>query len=505
MSSTGATLSGSFAGATGTISETGFWYGTSSSNLQTNGTKVSNTDLSITTQSGDFTKAVSNLTPNTTYWYLAYVKEYNASTSTAEQRVAAEAKSFKTKAVSTATVTTDAASGLSQTGATLNGSFSGATGTISEVGFEWAGSSATVTAGNGTKVTATGTTSPFNKAISGLTAGTTYYYRAYVKEANESTSSVDTKYGSVVSFTTTSQSQSLPSYLTDYGMPDVSGIYNGLRDSGTNAAKSDDWYSYNTTSSTRQIAVHTYSSTVNYVVLYDETKYAPVWTAHTMNNTTWPRNNVGRNESWGIDPAISLDQQSGVSGYSKGHLVASNYRQTAADQNKQTFYYSNQAPQYQIGFNGGVWETLESRVIEVSTTGTTMLYVITGVLYEGTVSNNVVTSSTIPTVTSGNKIVSIPSHFYKCIMQCTFNGNSMDTAKGIAFIYTNESHSGDNYYNSKYVTSIDAIEQRAGFDFFAAVPDNLEATAEANTNANWFTTNQSNNVAPVGGSYWGTL
>ena len=361
---------------------------------------------------------------------------------------------------------------MSSTGATLSGSYSGASAVPTAVGFKYG-----TTSGNlNQTLSATNNNGSLSATLTGLTAGTTYYYKAYVTVSGtgDYASQSQTFYGTEYSFTT-SASQSLPSYLTDYGMPDVSGIYNGLRTNGTNTAKSDDWYSYNTTSSKRQIAVHTYNATVNYVVLYDESKYAPVWTAHTMNNTTWPRNGVGRNESWGNDPAISLTQQSGVDGYSKGHLVASNYRQTAVDQNKQTFYYSNQAPQWQNSFNSGVWSSLEDQVVAVSTTGTTMLYVITGVLYEGTVS----TVSNVP----------IPSHFYKCIMRCTLNGTGVPTAaQGIAFVYTNEAHSG-NYYDSAYVTSIDAIETRAGFDFFAAVPDNLETAAEANTSASWFTGN----------------
>lgn len=491
MSSTGATLLGSYSGASSTPTAVGFKYGTTSGNL--------NQTITATDTNGSLSATLSNLSAGTTYYYQAFVTvngtgDYASQSRTFEGAV----QSFTTKKVATASVATNSASSVTTSSAQLNGSFTNASGQISETGFYWSTSQATVsTPGNGSNVTATGKSSPFSKSITGLTAGTTYYYRAYVKEYNENTSSYESKYGDVVSFTTSSGSQpSLPSYLTDYGMPDVSGIYNGLRASGTYTAKSDDWYSYNTTSSTQQIAVHTYNSTVNYVVLYDETKFAPVWTAHTMNNTTWPRNGVGRNESWGNDPAISLTQQSGVSGYSKGHLVASNYRQTAVDQNKQTFYYSNQAPQWQNSFNSGVWSSLEDRVVTVSTTGTTMLYVITGVLYEGSVQ----TVSNVP----------IPSHFYKCVMKCTFSGSTITGAQGIAFVYTNEAHSG-NYYDSAYVTSIDAIESRAGFDFFANVPGDvvggLQYVAESNTNHSWFTGQSSgtNGISPVGDSDWGSF
>lgn len=273
-------------------------------------------------------------------------------------------------------------------------------------------------------------------------------------------------------------------------MPDVSGIVTTLRTNGSYSDRDDNWYSYNTSNNKRQVAVHTYThpssseETLNYVVLYDETKYAPVWTYHVMNSTLYPDNNVGRpnNSSWRSDPAISLTQQSGLDnaedvGFSRGHLVASDYRQTTTELAKQTFYYSNQAPQWQDSFNGGMWASLEGRVKTMAPSGTTMLYVVTGVLYEGS-------TTTLP---SGSLNVPIPSHFYKCIMKCTFNGSGeISGAQGIAFVYTNEAHNG-YYYDNAFVTTIDAIETRAGFDFFANVPTSYQNSAESNTNHSWFT------------------
>ena len=336
----------------------------------------------------------------------------------------------------------------------------------------------------------------FTATLESLDPETSYEYKAVMDVVDPATGSYTTIEGNVCSFTTAAQPVIETGYFTDYVMPDLSGMGVSLRTSGSNSDRDDNWYSYNTSSSNRQIAIHTYHPSLdverlNYVVLYDGSKYAPVWTAHTMNSSLWPNNNVGRNESWTSDPAISLAQQTGLDnagtvGYSRGHLVASEYRQSTVAQNKQTFYYSNQAPQWQDGFNGsvtgggnGVWQNLENRVVTMTPSGsTTMLYVVTGVLYEGT-------AKTLP---SGSKNVAIPSHFYKCIMKCTLSSAGVPTsAQGIAFVYTNESHAGANYYDSAFVTSIDAIETRAGFDFFARVPSNLQATAEANTSHAWFT------------------
>ena len=512
MSSTGATLSGSYSGATGSVTETGFYYGT---------TPSTSFKATATGTSSPFSKVLTGLTANTTYYYKAYIVEGG-------QEVAGSVLSFNTKAVATASVTTSPASDVTSSSATLNGSFSGATGQIYETGFYW-GTSQNDLSNQVTTDGSNNASGSFSCAIGNgstpLSASTTYYFKAYVKEWDQNSNAwVERVNSTTLSFATLSVStqNTWQNYLSDYGMPDVSGIVSGLRTYGNNTARDDKWYSVNTSNSNRQIAIHTYSDgapndaeTLNYVVLYDGSRYAPVWTYHVMNTTYWPDSDTGRTGSWATDPAINLAQQTGLDnggstnnggcGYSRGHLVASNYRQTTAAQNNQTFYYTNQAPQWQDSFNSGVWSSLETRVVNQAPSGTTMLYVVTGVLYEGTVSNNQVTSSTIPTLPSGSKNVPIPSHFYKCIMKCTFTGSTITGAQGIAFIYTNEPHSG-NYYASTFVTSIDAIETRAGFDFFANVPTAVQNAAESNTSHTWFTGQSSANSIPgVNDKTWGSF
>ena len=278
---------------------------------------------------------------------------------------------------------------------------------------------------------------------------------------------------------------SLPKYLGCYEMPAIEEILSGSSTSGNYSDRDDVWYRYETNNNNRQIATHTFTHPTSgdeqrtYTVLYDQSKYAPVWTAHAMHSSMWPDENVGRNESWTTDPAISLTQQTGLDnansvGYSRGHLVASNYRQTSVKQNKQTFYYSNQAPQWQNNFNSGIWSSLEEDVASHAPSGRDTLYVITGVLYEGNV-------TTLP---SGSLNVPIPSHFYKCLMKCTFNAQgAMTEASGCAYVFTNEAHTSGTY--SSGITTIDAIEARAGFDFFANVPTSLQTTAEAQSASLW--------------------
>lgn len=278
----------------------------------------------------------------------------------------------------------------------------------------------------------------------------------------------------------------LHGYLGCLEMPDVSGILSGSRTEGNNSARDDIWYRYYTNNNKRQIATHTFThptsnkKTRTYTVLYDESKYAPVWTAHAMHSSMWPDDGVGRKGSWGSDPAISLTQQEGLDnaqsvGYSRGHFVASNYRQSSKEQNNQTFYYTNQAPQWQNSFNSGVWSAMEEDVVAHLPSGRDTLYLVIGVLYEGN----------IQTLPSGSLNVPIPSHFYTCMMKCSFNtSGNMTSAKGIAYLFTNEAHSG-HYYDSQYVTTIRAVEERAGFNFFANVPSALQDSAEQTATPLW--------------------
>lgn len=274
---------------------------------------------------------------------------------------------------------------------------------------------------------------------------------------------------------------SVGGYLGCYEVPAINNL-SGNKTTGSNSSRDDNWIRYYTTDAKQQIAVHTFTHPVSdekvrtYVVLYDESNYAPLWTAHAMHKSMWVDKSVGRHDSWGDDPAISLKQQSGngSTGYSRGHFVASSDRQSSMLQNKQTFYYSNQAPQWQNSFNSGVWSSLENDIQGHAPSGRDTMYVVTGVLYEGTKTLKSNNGYTVP----------IPSHFYKLLMKCSFDASGqMTDAEGCAYLFTNEAHTSGKYPN--FATTIDAIEQRTGFDFFPAVPAALQSKAESSSVGLW--------------------
>ena len=398
-------------------------------------------------------------------------------------------QSFKTKAIATATVTTSAAGSISQTSATLNGSYSGATGTVSRVGFKWGTSS-----GNLNQDTYTnGSSSPFSRSLTGLNAGTTYYYKAYVVEYNENTSSTEYRYGSEHSFTTSvAQAAAMPDYLGCYEMPSLSlSSGAGSRNIGTETFGSTLWYQYNLTTSTRKVVTHTYeyNSKVyrNYTAIVDQNYRCPVLTAYVMHSGAYPNNGTGRvgdfTESTSYDPAIPNSWQSSGSthdynngaGYARGHHCASEDRQVTANANKQTFYYTNQSPQIQNGFNGGIWNSLEGAVQSNAPSGRDTMYVVVGTLFDPL---NMDSSND-----GGN--VGRPSHFYKCIMICSFDaGGNMTAARGVAYLFENRAYTG-NYNDAANRTTIDNIESLSGFDLFANVPLALQTAAEATSASLW--------------------
>ena len=193
---TGATLNGATTslGTAGAV-DVGFLYGTDSALAG-----ATNTTVGPQTAAGPFSLPLTGLASATTYYFQAWAL--------GDGFAAGSILSFTTASPpSPPVVTTSAASGVTASGATLNGATSSlGSATSVSVGFLYGTDSALAGA---TNVTASTQAAPgsFSTALTGLTAATTYYFRAWANGDGFAT-------GTIQSFTTTSPASVSPPSAT---------------------------------------------------------------------------------------------------------------------------------------------------------------------------------------------------------------------------------------------------------------------------------------------------
>jgi len=143
---------------------------------------------------GVFTSSITGLTPGTNYYVRAYAVN-SIGTSYGNEIV------FTTSAT-IPTLTTAEITSITKTSATSGGNITASGGaSVTEKGVCWSTSINPITTDNKTS-DGTGI-GPFTSSITGLTAGTLYYVRAYA------VNSVGTAYGSTVSFTTQQEAETV--------------------------------------------------------------------------------------------------------------------------------------------------------------------------------------------------------------------------------------------------------------------------------------------------------
>ncbi len=162
---------------------------------------VSNSHTTDGTGTGTFTSSMTGLTPNTTYYVRAYATN-SAGTAYGEPKTFTTAQQILIPTVITSEITD-----IAQTTATGGGNVTSDGGaTVTARGICWSTSpNPTVSNPHTSNGTGTGT---FTSSMTGLTANTTYYVRAYA------TNSAGTAYGEQKSFTT-QQNITLPTVTTN--------------------------------------------------------------------------------------------------------------------------------------------------------------------------------------------------------------------------------------------------------------------------------------------------
>ena len=217
----------------------------------------------------------------------------------------------------------------------------------------------------------------------------------------------------------------------------------------------------------------------NYSYLFDKSMYTTMWVAYPLYSS---KIGGSASASWKPNPNLQASEQINiwtgsynVDDYSRGHLLPDASRDGNSEMLKQAYYATNQVPQIQNKFNGGIWSELEKGVRAQVKSDT--LYVVTGVAFRKAGG-----SETIKYIQPkyDTKQCPVPNYFYKVIMKVKRSGSTVTSASAVGFWFEHKTYSGE-YEN--YAVSVDQIEQWTGMDFFVNLPDNLEVTAEQN--ASW--------------------
>lgn len=146
------------------------------------------------------------------------------------------------------------------------------------------------------------------------------------------------------------------------------------------------------------------------------------------------------------------------SGYDRGHMCPAADQKWSAEAMSDCFVMANICPQTHE-LNAGAWNTLENKERQWARRDSAVM-IICGPIYEKS-----------DTKTIGNAKVRVPSAFFKVLL-----APYIEEPRGIAFVYPNMTSPGNM---QDYAMSIDELENLLGYDFFPALPDELEEKVEA--------------------------
>ncbi len=147
------------------------------------------------------------------------------------------------------------------------------------------------------------------------------------------------------------------------------------------------------------------------------------------------------------------------SGYNRGHMAPAADMKWSKQAMKESFYLTNICPQNH-SLNSGGWKRLEEKVRDWADRDSAII-VISGPLLDGPVNR----------LASG---VAVPTGFFKVVL-----APYASPVRAIAFVYKNE---GGQKKVELQATSVDEVEQLTGFDFFSALPDDIETEIEKSSN-----------------------
>lgn len=154
-----------------------------------------------------------------------------------------------------------------------------------------------------------------------------------------------------------------------------------------------------------------------------------------------------------------------LKGYDRGHLCPSEERTDSEASNRETFLMSNMIPQT-IRLNRGSWKSLETYIQKTVSKMNVEAYIYAGCYGDkGRIKDK----------------ITIPTNCYKIAVILPEGVNDLkritkDTIV-IAVDMPNETTNKTGWKN--YITTVDDIEEKTGYDFLSTLPDAIQSVIEA--------------------------
>lgn len=198
-----------------------------------------------------------------------------------------------------------------------------------------------------------------------------------------------------------------------------------------------------------------------YTVSYNSEWKIPNWVAYELTDNE-VNGTEERSDKFVPDPMVpkyetAYTEDYKNSGYDRGHMAPAADMKWDVQAMRESFYMSNICPQLH-NLNAGVWKDLEEQVRDLAEQKGS-IYVVCGPIV----------SADYQTIGDNNVVV--PSAFFKVLLQ-----NDNGKIHTIGFIYENKSGKKPM---SSYARTVDEVEEITGFDFFPALPDDIENKVES--------------------------
>ena len=200
-----------------------------------------------------------------------------------------------------------------------------------------------------------------------------------------------------------------------------------------------------------------------YTLSFNREHNNPNWVAWEL-TATEAQGNLPRVDNFQPDPMLPENHQVRHadytrSGYDRGHMVPAADMKWSSKAMNDCFYMSNICPQTGT-LNSGGWETLESACRRWAVQEGSV-YIVCGPVYSGTKHKTI-----------GKDLqITVPEGFFKVVLSMRKGAE-----KAIGFYYAN---SNAKQRMETTATTVDAIEQLTGMDFFVNIDDRLEARIES--------------------------